>query len=140
MQQSNLTKLLICRAGLYTAMTLLYDISTSDFEGCLAISLFNGSCKCLGWISMTTEPAHVAQWYPAGPSIVMSSRYNFHIWKAFYSSRLLHAIQYCNTVLTDRLFPLPEQHLSRINICRCFVFCLKKKITADWFPSIPLFS
>lgn len=78
MQQSNLTKLLICRAGLYTAMTLLYDISTSDFEGCLAISLFNGSCKCLGWISMTTEPAHVAQWYPAGPS-------NCHVIKIQFS-------------------------------------------------------
>lgn len=52
MQQSKLTKLLICRAHLYmTAMTLLYY-----FEGCVAISLFKSSYKCLDWISMTTEP------------------------------------------------------------------------------------
>lgn len=137
MQQSNLTKLLICRAGLYTkAMILLYDTSTSDFEVCLAISLFNSSCKCLGWISMTTEHReHVAQSYPVGPSLVTSSRCNFHIRKASYSSRLLHAIQYCNTVLTDCLFSLPEQHLSRINIHCCFVLYVKKKIQLTGFPS-----
>lgn len=133
MQHSNLTKLLICRAAFYTTvMTLLYDISTSDFEGCLAITFFNSSHKCLGWVSMTTELAKRTS-CPVIPSRaftchVIKMQFNY-IWKVSYSSRILHAIQYCNT---DCLFSLPKQHLSRINTDCWFVFYLSKKKYSWW--------
>lgn len=75
----------------------------------------------------------VAQPYPAGTSLIMSSRCNFHIWIVSYSSRLLYVIQHRNTVLIDWRFSLAEQHLSRISIC----FFLKKKAGLIGFPVFP---
>lgn len=78
---------------------------------------------------------HVAQPYPAGTSLIMSSRCIFHIWMASYGPRFLYAIQHRNMVLIDWRFSLAEQYLSRISIC----FSKKKKGRAAWFPNITLF-
>lgn len=141
MQQSNMTKLLICTAGLYTtATTLLCDIRNSDFEGYLAISVFNSSCKRLGWVSMTTEPVQ-RTCCPAMPSRDFTCRVTkmqFSYMKGllqFKTSACYPVLQYSFNRLA--VFT-SEQHPSRINICCCSVFCLKKKkLQLIGFPVFP---
>ena len=78
-----------------------------------------------------------AQPYPAGTSLTVSLRRNFHIWTASYSLSLLYAVQHCHTVLIDWWFSLAEQHLSRISTGFLLKKKKKKKTGLTGFPVFP---